>query len=138
MSGIIYRAVDDSPELLMHDIQHAGAGYCNPQAVELLAQEGPALVQSVLLEKLGIPFDRETNGQLSLVLEGGHSAARILHAADTTGSLIEKYLIRALKVYSNIMLLTGKTAVDLLTPAHHSQNRLSGCRSPFMQRSVSA
>ena len=123
--GIVYKGKEDSPEILMEDIQHAGAGYCNPQAVELLAHEGPKLVNSLLLDKLAIPFDRETNGDLSLVLEGGHSIARILHAADSTGSLIEKHMIRALKSNSNITLLTGKTAVDLLTPAHHSQNRLS-------------
>jgi len=123
--GIIYKGKEDSPELLMKDIQNAGAGYCNPQAVELLAHEGPKLVRTLLLEKLNIPFDHETNGDLSLVLEGGHSVARILHAADATGSLIEKYLILALKSNSNITLLTNKTAVDLLTPAHHSQNRLS-------------
>ena len=53
--GIIYRAVDDSPELLMHDIQHAGAGYCNPQAVELLAQEGPALINPFCLKNSVFP-----------------------------------------------------------------------------------
>ena len=123
--GIVYKGNEDSPELLAQDIQHAGAGYCNPQAVELLAHKGPELVRSLLLKKLAIPFDQESDGTLSLVLEGGHSVARILHAADSTGSLIEKYLIRALKSNSNITLLTGKTAVDLLTPAHHSQNRQS-------------
>jgi L-aspartate oxidase len=123
--GIVYTGKVDSPDLLIQDIQHAGAGYCNPQAVELLAHKGPDLVRSLLLEKLAIPFDREANGDPSLVLEGGHSAARILHATDATGSLIEKHLIRALKSNPNITLLTGRTAVDLLTPAHHSQNRLS-------------
>jgi L-aspartate oxidase len=123
--GIVYQGKDDSPELLAQDIQHAGAGYCNPQAVELLSHEGPRLVRSLLLEKLSIPFDTESNGEPSLVLEGGHSSARILHATDATGSLIEKHLIRALKANPKITLLTGRTAVDLLTPAHHSQNRLS-------------
>ena len=123
--GIIYQGKGDSPELLMEDIKRAGAGYCNPQAVELLAHEGPKLIHSLLLEQLAIPFDRQANGDLSLVLEGGHSVARILHATDTTGSLIENYLIRAMKSNPHILLLTCKTAVDLLTPAHHSQNRLS-------------
>jgi len=123
--GIIYRGKEDSPELLMQDIYHAGANYCNPQAVELLAHKGPELVRSLLLESLSIPFDKEADGTLSLVLEGGHSAARILHAADSTGKLIEKHLIRALKSSANITLLTGKTAVDLLTPVHHSLNRQS-------------
>ena len=47
----------------------------NPKAVELLAHEGPKLVSSFLLEKLAIPFDRQANGDLSLVLEGGHKAS---------------------------------------------------------------
>jgi L-aspartate oxidase len=123
--GIVYKGKEDSPELLTHDIEHAGAGYCNPQAVELLAHKGPELVRSILLERLAVPFDRESNGDLSLALEGGHSVARILHSADSTGSLIEKHLIRALRSNANITLLSGKTAVDLLTPAHHSQNRQS-------------
>ncbi|RPI03938.1 MAG: L-aspartate oxidase [Ignavibacteriae bacterium] len=123
--GIVFRGNHDSPASLIEDIQHAGAGYCNPQAVELLANEGPKLVKALLLEKLAIPFDREADGSLSLVLEGGHSVARILHAADSTGKLIEQHLIRAVKSHPNITLLTGRTAVDLLTPAHHSLNRLS-------------
>jgi len=71
------------------------------------------------------------------VLEGGHSIARILHAADSTGSLIERYLIQALKTKANITLLTDTTAVDLLTPAHHSVNRLTvydplSCNGAFL------
>ena len=135
--GIVYKGEGDSPELLIKDILHAGAGYSNTQAVELLAKEAPKLVRSLLLDKLAIPFDRTPTGELSLVLEGGHTVARILHAADSTGSLIEQHLIRALKSSPNITLLTGKTAVDLLTPAHHSKNRLSvydplSCNGAFL------
>jgi L-aspartate oxidase len=123
--GIIFEGEHDSPDILAKDILNAGAGYCNPHAVELLAKEGPKLVRSLLLEKLAIPFDRTSNGKLSLVLEGGQTVARILHAADSTGSLIERYLIQAVKSKSNITLLTDSTAVDLLTPTHHSINRLA-------------
>jgi L-aspartate oxidase len=135
--GIVYEGKGDSPKLLEKDILHAGAGLCNPQAVELLANEAPKLVRSLLLEKLSIPFDRTSEGELSLALEGGHSVARILHAADSTGSLIERYLIKAVKANKNITLLTDTTAVDLLTPAHHSLNRLTvydplSCNGAFL------
>lgn len=123
--GIIYEGAGDSPALLAEDILRAGAGYCNPKAVEILSREGPKLVHSILLEKLNVPFDRTPQGELSLVLEGGHSIPRILHATDTTGSLIEQHLIRAIQSHPNVTLLTSKTAVDLLTPVHHSTNRLS-------------
>jgi L-aspartate oxidase len=120
--GIIYRGLDDSPELLAKDIVHAGAGHCNPQAVQILAEEGPLLVKQILLDQVGVPFDR-SNGDLSLALEGGHSVARITHAADATGKAIELALMHALKSRPNICLLTGYTAIDLLTPSHHSLDR---------------
>jgi L-aspartate oxidase len=123
--GIIYTSPDDSPELLEKDIIHAGAGYCNPRAVEILAMEGPKLVKSILLDKVQIPFDKTRKGELSLVREGGHSLPRILHAKDATGSLIERCLIQAIQSNPNVTLLTGKTAIDLLTPAHHAVNRLT-------------
>ncbi len=123
--GIIYTGPDDSPKLLAEDIQYAGAGICNPRAVEILASEGPELVKKILLDKLNIPFDRNPDGTLSLAREGGHSVARILHAGDMTGSIIEQELIKAIIKEKKITLLTNKTAVDLLTPAHHSLNRLT-------------
>ena len=39
--GIVSRGQDDSTELLMKDILAAGAGASSPQAVEILAKEGP-------------------------------------------------------------------------------------------------
>jgi L-aspartate oxidase len=123
--GIIFKGNDDSPELLEKDIIHAGANYSNPQAVKILAEDGPRLVQSILLDQIKIPFDQTPDGKLSLVREGGHSVARIIHATDATGKLIETCLMQAVQKHPNITLLTGKTAVDLLTPAHNSINRLS-------------
>ncbi len=123
--GIIYRGAEDAPELLAEDIMRAGAGYCNPRAVRLLAEEGPDLVRRILMEKVGVTFDRRADGSPSLALEGGHSLARIVHAADATGQAIERALLRKLEVHPSIRLLTSHTAIDLLTPAHHSRNRLA-------------
>ncbi|MBN1219360.1 MAG: L-aspartate oxidase [Anaerolineae bacterium] len=123
--GIIYRGADDSPELLSEDINRAGVGYCNPQAVSILAEEGPDLVRQVLLERVGVPFDHTPEGELALIREGSHSAPRILHATDATGRAIELELIELLAHHPQVNFLTGHTAVDLLTPAHHSLNRLA-------------
>ena len=86
--GIIYRGADDSPALLAEEISRAGAGHCNPKAVSILAEEGPTLVREILVDKVGVPFDRNGGGQLSLTREGGHSIPRIIHAADFTGRAI--------------------------------------------------
>ncbi len=123
--GIIYRGEDDSPEKLGEDIHRAGAGDCNPTAVKILSEEGPRLVREILMDKLGVVFDRDEAGNLSLGREGGHSMPRILHVADKTGKAIQEKLIEGLAASPNIKLLRGFTAIDLLTPSHHSQNRLA-------------
>ena len=122
--GIIYKGQEDSPGLLVEDILRAGAGHASRKAATLLAEEGPGLVERILLERLGVEFDRVADGALSLALEGGHSLPRIIHAADATGKAISTALVRALQAHPNVTLLVGHTAIDLLTPAHHSLNRL--------------
>ncbi len=121
--GIVYKGKNDSTKLLSKDVINAGAGFCNTNAVEILAAEGPGLVENILIKRLGIQFDKKNNGELSLVREGAHSKSRILHVADATGKTIEKAIIKALLDNSNINLIPNSTAIDLLTPSHHSKNR---------------
>ena len=139
--GIIYRGRDDTPELLAADIQNAGAHICNPSAVKILSEEGPRNVKQILIDELDVPFDLHDGG-VSLALEGGHGMARIIHAADATGAVIEKSLIEALKREPNITLLAGHTAVDLITPSHHSTNWQAkyapqACMGAYVLESVS-
>ena len=73
--GIIYKGVDDTPDALAEDILRAGAGHSYPPAVRILAEEGPAAVEDVLIERAGVQFDRDADGALSL------RAGRRPHAA---------------------------------------------------------
>ncbi len=123
--GIIYLGKGDNAALLAEDLQRAGAGHCNPAAVRILAEQGPEAVREVLLKRAGVAFDRDAEGALSLALEGGHSLPRIIHSADATGKSIETALLNALENHPRVTLLTGHTAVDLLTPDHHGRNRLA-------------
>jgi L-aspartate oxidase len=123
--GIIYTADDDSPDLLARDIENAGAGICRSEAVQILARSGPPLVKSLLIDKLQVPFDRNPDGSLALGREGGHSLSRIVHSKDVTGAAIEDALIAELRRHPRVRFLTGYTAVDLLTPAHHGRDRRS-------------
>jgi len=122
--GIVYKGKKDTPELLIEDIEKAGAGLCNPKSVRIVAEEGPGLVESILIDKLGIQFDTDKKGNLSLAREGAHTVPRILHVTDATGRTIASAIYSALKENPNIKLLTNATAIDLLTPSHHSINRL--------------
>lgn len=129
--GIIFRGHADSPARLAADIHEAGAGLCEPSAVDLLASEGPRLVEDVLIRDVGVPFDRSADdAELDLTAEAAHSLPRIVHRADTTGRSIELSMLAALAREPNVRLLTGRTAVDLLTLSHHSLEPLDVYAEP--------
>jgi len=123
--GIVSRPAEDSPEALERDILAAGDGLCNPAAVRLLAREGPALVKRLLIAELGVEFSRDAEGELDLAQEAAHSRRRILHVDDATGHAIESRLLEKVRGNPNIALLTGRTAVDLITVPHHAVNPLA-------------
>jgi L-aspartate oxidase len=123
--GIVGHGHDDSPELLTRDIKAAGAGLCQPAAVSLLAEVGPELVQRLLVEEAGVEFDRDASGALLYTLEGGHSVPRVLHVGDATGRAIEQALIARLRALPNVTLMTGTTAVDLITSSHQARDPLA-------------
>jgi L-aspartate oxidase len=123
--GIIGRGTGDSEELLVTDILAAGAGASLPKAARILAEEGPALLDEVLVKLAGINFDHESNGDLDWGQEGAHSRRRILHVGDGTGKAIMQGLIAALRRMPNVFIETNFTAVDLITFPHHSRDPLS-------------
>jgi len=123
--GIVSRGENDSAQLLVQDIDQAGAGLSNPSAVALLAKRGPGLVNDLLIEELRVPFSNDKSGQLERVLEGGHTVPRIVHVKDATGRAIQERLIAALRERPNIEWLTHWTAVDLITAPHHSVDPLA-------------
>ena len=117
--GIVARPPGDTPERLAADIERAGDGLCSPPAVALLAREGPDLVEKLLVEELGVPFDREGSG-FHWTLEGAHSVPRVLHVKDETGMPIERALLAACRAEPRIAWRLETTAVDLLTLSHDS------------------
>ncbi len=123
--GIIYEGADDSPELLAEDLMRAGDGMNNRAAVEILSTDGPRLVRELLIERYQVPFTRDAAGELERTREAAHSTSRILHVNDLTGRAIQEKLVEALRTRPNIHVLTDHIAVDLLTPSHHSLDRLA-------------
>jgi len=87
---------DDSPELHGSDTLAAGGGLCDPDAVRVLASEGPRRVRELI--ELGAHFDHRDGGELARAREGGHSVARVVHAGgDATGMEIERALVSAVQ-----------------------------------------
>ncbi len=128
--GIVCRGKEDFPDLLVNDIMDAGDGISNPDAVRLLATEGPRLVEEFLVGKIGVPFDRNDEGAFELAQEGGHSRRRILHSMDTTGRAVEETLCDRVRASKSVRLLAGYTAIDLLTLPHHSRSPLALYEEP--------
>lgn len=122
--GIIGRGLDDSANLLTEDILAAGAGASSPKIAQILAEEGPGLLQDILVKMAKIQFDSEADGTPFYAKEAAHSRRRILHVGDGTGQAIIRGLIAEIQQYPNIQLLTHSTAVDLITFPHHSRNPL--------------
>ena len=120
--GIVYKGSRDSRKSLISDIETAGDNICYHDAVTHLAREGPALVKTLLIDHLGIEFDRTRKGALDLTREGGHSIPRIIHCADWTGKHIAEALWNAIVKNKRITVFEKATAVDLLTTSHHSLN----------------
>ena len=78
----------------------------------MVCRDGPAAVLE--LAALGAEFTRGAGGSLHLTREGGHSARRIVHAADVTGREIERALLAAAAAKGNITLFENHQAVDLV------------------------
>lgn len=127
--GVVSRGPGDSAESLTADILEAGAGACDPEAVELLASEGPRLVDEILVQSAGVAFDQVTGGGPAWGQEGAHSHRRILHVGDTTGQAIESGLISRLRTFPNVQMITNSTAIDLITYPHHSRDPLAAYRA---------
>jgi L-aspartate oxidase len=123
--GIIGRGPDDSPDLLVQDILEAGAGASLPEAARILADEGPDLLQELLVRTAGIPFDHGSHGEPEYGQEAAHSRRRILHVGDGTGQAIINGLMVLVRQKPNIELLTEATAVDLITFPHSSRDPLT-------------
>ncbi len=120
--GLAPPEAGDSPALLAADIDAAGAGLCRPEAVALLADQGPALCRDFLWKSLGVPFDHTGDLDPEPTAEAAHSARRIYHVKDATGKAIQEALSGKVSDHGRIRVLEGRTMVDLLTVPHHSRD----------------
>ncbi len=98
----------------IHDTLVAGAGHCNEEAVRVLVTEGPDAIKDMM--ELGVPFDRDENGNVIVTREGGHCCRRILHCGgDATGKLMTKRLGEVVSERPNIKVYFNTFFVDVLT-----------------------
>ena len=103
---------DDNAELHEEDTLVAGAGLCDPEAVETLVSDGTKYIKQLI--EWGIEFDHD-GGKLAFTQEAAHSRRRILHAhGDSTGKEIVRALIARARQEKRINLLPFANTESLL------------------------
>jgi L-aspartate oxidase len=106
-------SAEDSPDLHAADTVAAGAGLVDPAVAHLIAADGPARVHDLL--RIGVPFDRNTDGTLALSLEAAHSRPRVARVAgDLAGREIMRSLVEAARACPSIEVMEGAQALRLL------------------------
>lgn len=105
-------ADDDDPELHLRDTIEAGDGLCDVPAVEVLAFEGPVVVNELV--EMGFECDMD-NGTVALGREAAHSQRRIIHAqGDATGAEVQRVLMTATRRHGAIDIFENTAAVHVL------------------------
>ncbi len=129
--GGIAAAISDSDSIEAHvtDTLTAGAGLCREQAVRSILNDAPQAIERLV--QLGVHFDHHA-GTYDLGREGGHSARRILHAQDVTGREVMRALVSQAQRHPRLRLLTGHTAVDLITARRLGRGTQDRCLGAYL------
>lgn len=128
--GIAYQGIDDSPERLAQDIKKRGDGQCCPRAIEHLVSQAPSVIQDFLIEELGVDFKSDGSGEPSRSALPGHSSERSLtHPRNTRQAIIEA-LLKHIETLPQVTILPERSAVELLTLAHHSKKQADIYKKP--------
>jgi L-aspartate oxidase len=118
----------DSFEQHVRDTMTAGVGLCHRQAVEIAVRSGPGAVGRLMAWGTRFSTEIAEDGaeHFSLGREGGHSARRIVHAADMTGEEIETALLNAVEESPNIEVWEDHVAIDVLVEESEGGRRCAG------------
>ena len=114
--GGIAAVIDPSDNFSSHveDTLRAGAGMCDPEAVEVLVKEGPDNIRELV--EMNVPFDTNIEGELMITREGGHSCRRIVHCGgDATGRETTKKLGEIALTRENITPFFTTYMIDIIT-----------------------
>mgnify|MGYP001439545581 CR=1 FL=1 len=92
---------DDDWTNHFYDTMTAGNFHNKEEMVALLVKKGPEMVGKLI--DLGVPFDKDSYGNLARGKEGAHSKRRILHAGgDQTGKVLIESLYERVATHTTI------------------------------------
>jgi L-aspartate oxidase len=107
--GVTTAYNDADIPLHVSDTLEAGAGMCNPNAVQLMSEQSQVVISDLM--KHGFRFDTDEVGNLLYTKEAAHSRNRILHAGgDATGRYLHLFLLQQ----NPHPMLSDATVIDLI------------------------
>jgi len=125
--GGIAAVLDSGDSVSEHvgDTLVAGAGLCDEGATRFIIERSREAIEWLIAE--GVPFTRDETAELGfhLTREGGHSQRRIIHAADATGSAVQRTLVDKVRTHPNITVLENHCAIDVI-----KSDKLEGLEGP--------
>lgn len=111
--AIVMDKDEDSYQKHIEDTLICGDGLCDEAVVRMVITEGPKRLKELI--EWGAKFDKNSEGNLDLSKEGGHSENRVVHHKDQTGSEIERAILMQVYQKKNITVLDHHFAIDLIT-----------------------
>ena len=103
----------DSIEDHIRDTIVAGANLNDHAATRFVIENGRRAIEWLIGQ--GVNFTRDEAEGYHLTREGGHSARRVIHVADTTGLAVQEALTRKVLKHPNITVLEHHIAIDFIT-----------------------
>lgn len=105
------RGIEDK-ESFIEDTLYAGGNENNLETVRLIADEAGENIKKLV--SMGVPFNRDSDGNLLYTREAAHSKRRILYSNDQTGKYIFMTLIEEMKKRENIEIFSEVEILDLI------------------------
>ncbi|SRR5579884_542310 len=127
--GIAAALSEEDEEIQSHyeDTIDAGKGFCRPEAVRILVEEGPQRIHELIA--WGAEFDK-IGDRYAFAREGAHRHSRILRAkGDATGNEIVRTLVHEAKKHPNITIRNGHFTIDLFVT---TKDRKRICRGAWV------
>jgi L-aspartate oxidase len=112
---------DDSPLKHVQDTLIAGAGLCDEEITQYIAENASRAIHWLIDQGVIFTSDQGNETGYHLTQEGGHSVRRIIHSGDATGKAVQQALIEKIRTHQNICILEHHIAIDLIT-----SDKLSG------------
>ncbi len=135
--GICVLKSEDDYDSYFEDTMRAGHYENNRASVEIMIRSSRETIDDLI--RLGVDFERDSEGNLAFTREGAHSTPRILFHKDITGREISSKLLAHVRKLPNVTILEHTTMLDILAKDNtcygiickNADNSLMAVTAPF-------